>query len=138
LEEALDALGGPAIAEPSDISETHEVWAEVCPLDELLPGTTKVTFVEGKMVGLFNINGQVYALSNRCTHARGPLTEGIVNADECTVVCPWHYGKFDLRTGAALDGVVRKPVETYQVDIREGMIHVGMHVSVPETIDQTA
>ena len=111
LEEALDALGGPAIAERSDVSQTQEVWFEVCPLDELLPGEAKATFVEGKMVGLFNINGQVYALSNRCTHARGPLTEGIVNADECTVVCPWHYGKFDLSTGAALDGVVRKPVE---------------------------
>lgn len=129
LEEALDALGGPPIAEPVSSDEIHAAWTEVCPLDEFAPGETKVVFLEGKMVGLFNIEGTIYAINNRCTHARGPLTEGAVNAHECSVVCPWHYGKFDLRTGAALDGVVRKPVETYQVEIRDGMIWVGTPIA---------
>jgi 3-phenylpropionate/trans-cinnamate dioxygenase ferredoxin component len=42
------------------------------------------------------------------------------------VVCPWHYGKFDLRTGQALDGVVRRPVETYRVEVRDGVVFVGV------------
>ncbi len=125
LEEALDALGGPAIAQPLALEEAHEAWVEVCPLDALAPGETQTVFLEGKMIGLFNVGGTIYALSNRCTHARGPLTEGMVDGEECTVVCPWHYGKFDLKTGTALEGVVRKPVETYQVEIREGMVYVG-------------
>jgi chlorite dismutase len=125
LEEALDALGGPAIAHALTPDEPHEAWVEACPLDELGVGVRKTVFLEGKMVGLFNVGGTIYALNNRCTHARGPLTEGTVNADECTVVCPWHYGKFDLKTGVAVDGVVRKPVETYQVEIRDGMVYVG-------------
>jgi chlorite dismutase len=128
LEETLDALGGPPIAQPLSLDETHEAWVEACPLDELAPGETKTVFLEGKMVGLFNIGGTIYALNNRCTHARGPLTEGTINAEECTVVCPWHYGKFDLKTGTALDGVVRKPVETYQVEVRDGMVYVGTRV----------
>jgi nitrite reductase/ring-hydroxylating ferredoxin subunit len=128
LEEALDALGGPPIAQSLMLDETHEAWVEACPLDELAPGERKTVFLEGKMVGLFNIGGTIYALNNRCTHARGPLTEGTINSEECTVVCPWHYGKFDLRSGAALDGVVRKPVETYQVEVRDGMVFVGTRV----------
>jgi chlorite dismutase len=128
LEEALDALGGPPIAQSLMLDETHEAWVEACPLDELAPGERKTVFLEGKMVGLFNIGGTIYALNNRCTHARGPLTEGTINVEECTVVCPWHYGKFDLRSGAALDGVVRKPVETYQVEVRDGLIFVGTRV----------
>lgn len=132
LEEALDALGGPAIAEALEEGQVNEAWVEVCPLDELAPGETRTVFLEGKMVGLFNVNGQLYAINNRCTHARGPLSEGVVNAEECSVVCPWHYGKFDLRTGAAVDGVVRKPVETYQVEIRDGMIYVGTRVLTQE------
>lgn len=128
LEEALDALGGPPIAQPVKADEEHEAWVEACPLDELAPGETKTVFLEGKMVGLFNVGGTIYALNNRCTHARGPLTEGIVNMDECSVVCPWHYGKFDLKTGTALDGVVRKPVEIYQVEVRDGMVYVGTRV----------
>jgi chlorite dismutase len=128
LEEVLDALGGPPIAQPVRVDEVHEAWVEACPLDELAPGETKTVFLEGKMVGLFNVGGTIYALNNRCTHARGPLTEGTVNVDECSVVCPWHYGKFDLKTGTALDGVVRKPVETYQVEVRDSMVYVGTRV----------
>jgi chlorite dismutase/nitrite reductase/ring-hydroxylating ferredoxin subunit len=129
LEEALDALGGPAVAEPISPGEEREVWMEVCPLDELGPGETRTVFLEGKMVGLFNVDGQLYAINNRCTHARGPLSEGEVNAEECSVVCPWHYGKFDLRTGQALDGVVRRPVDTYRVEIRDGAIYVGAKIA---------
>ncbi len=128
LEEALDALGGTPIAREIAPDEAHEAWVEVCPLDELAPGETKTVYLENKMVGLFNLGGQIYAINNRCTHARGPLTEGVVNAEECSVTCPWHYGKFDLSTGAALDGVVRKSVETYQIEIRDGLIYVGTRV----------
>lgn len=128
LEEAIDALGGPDIAEPIEEGSVREVWQEVCPIDDLAPGETQVVYLEGKMVGLFNINGEILAINNRCTHARGPLTEGEINAEECSVVCPWHYGKFDIKTGLPVDGVVRKPVETYQVDIRDGVVYVGTKV----------
>ena len=129
LDEALDALGGPPVAEQIVEGEEREVWMEVCPLDELGPGETKTVFLEGKMVGLFNVKGELYALNNRCSHARGPLSEGDVDAEECSVVCPWHYGKFDLRTGQAIDGVVNKPVDTYQVEVRDGMVHVGTRIT---------
>ncbi|MBZ0292035.1 MAG: chlorite dismutase family protein [Anaerolineae bacterium] len=129
LEEALDALGGPAVAEPIVPGEQREVWMEVCPLDELGPGETRTVFLEGKMVGLFNVDGQIFAINNRCSHARGPLSEGVVDADECSVTCPWHYGKFDLRTGNAIDGVVRKPVDSYWVEVRDGLLHIGTRVT---------
>ena len=125
LEEALDALGGPAIAEELTEETLREEWAEVCPLDELAAGESRTLFLNGKMVGLFNVGGELYAVNNRCTHARGPLSDGMVDAEECSVTCPWHYGKFDLRTGAAIDGVVRKPVEAYRVEVRNGVIFVG-------------
>lgn len=129
LEEALDALGGPAIAQPLKAGAQQETWVDVCPLDELAPGETRTVYLEGRMVGLFNVDGQLYAINNRCSHARGPLNEGHVDAAECSVVCPWHYGKFDLKTGQALDGVVNKPVETYQVEVRDGVIWVGTRVN---------
>jgi chlorite dismutase/nitrite reductase/ring-hydroxylating ferredoxin subunit len=125
LEEALDALGGAPVAEAVIAAMPKEAWVEACSVEELPIGKTKTVFLEGKMVGIFNVNGKLYALNNRCSHARGPLSEGLVNAEECTVVCPWHYGKFDLITGQAIDGVVQKPVESYQVEIRDGKVYVG-------------
>mgnify|MGYP000377078159 CR=1 FL=1 len=128
LDQALDALGGPEIAEKIEPGTQREVWMDVCPLDDLAPGETKVVYLEGKQVGIFNINGNLYAINNRCTHARGPLTEGEINTEECSVVCPWHYGKFDIASGQPVDGLVNKPVETYQVEIRDGVIWVGTKV----------
>lgn len=125
LDQTLDALGGPPIAEEIEPGTEREVWLDVCPLDEFTPGDTKVVYLEGKQVGLFNINGNLHAINNRCTHARGPLTEGEINSEECSVVCPWHYGKFDIETGQPVDGLVNKPVETYQVEVRDGVIRVG-------------
>ncbi len=132
LEEALDALGGPPIAQEIAPDDIREVWIDVCPVQDLPPGTTKTVYLDGKMVGIFNVDGQLYAINNRCTHARGPLSEGTVahEGDTCTVVCPWHYGKFDLKTGKPLDGVVNKPVQVYQVEVRDGVIYVGTKIGV--------
>ncbi len=125
LDEALDALGGPPIAEKIEPGAEREVWMDVCPLDEIAPGETQTVYLEGKMVAVFNINGELYALNNRCSHARGPLSEGEIDTSECSVVCPWHYGKFDIKSGQPVDGVVNKPVETYQVEVRDGVVWVG-------------
>jgi chlorite dismutase/nitrite reductase/ring-hydroxylating ferredoxin subunit len=121
LAESLDALGGPRIAQP----EAAPVWAEVCLLEDFAPGERKVAYLDGQQVALFNIDGELYALSNRCSHARGPLSEGSIEAGECTVTCPWHYARFDLKTGQVVDGVAAAPVPVYTVEVRDGMIYIG-------------
>lgn len=128
LDEALDALGGPAIAQPRlPDEEKPVVWAQVCPLEDFAVGERKVVYLDGQQVALFNIDGTLHAVSNRCSHARGPLSEGTVEQGEnvCTVTCPWHYAKYDLATGKVVDGVASAPVPTYQTEIRDGVIFVG-------------
>jgi nitrite reductase/ring-hydroxylating ferredoxin subunit len=46
--------------------------------------------------------GEVCALASTCTHLGGPLAEGSREGD--TVTCPWHGSRFDLRTGAVVEG----------------------------------
>ncbi len=127
LEEALDALGGPAIARPIEEEDDHDIWVEVGPAEDLADGDSKVVFLAGKQVGLFNVNGNLYAINNRCPHARGPLSDGDVEVegDVCSVTCPWHYAKFDLASGEVIDGIANTPVRTYSVEVRDGMIYVG-------------
>ncbi|MEM6284976.1 MAG: chlorite dismutase family protein [Chloroflexota bacterium] len=130
LEEALDALGGPAIAQPTEEGETREEWIDVVPLDDFGPGESKMIYLAGKQVALFNVSDNLYAISNRCSHARGPLSEGEITVEEngvCSVLCPWHYAKFDLSNGQVVDGMANMPVEKYQVEVRDGVIWVGTH-----------
>ncbi len=127
LIEALDALGGPPVAEPVTPEAQQAAWTEVMPLNDFSPGSSQVVYLDGKQIAVFNVDGELYALSNRCPHARGPLSEGKIESDgeSCTVTCPWHYAKFDLKNGHLLDGVASTGVEAYQVEIRDGMVWVG-------------
>lgn len=138
LDEALDALGGPPVAEhrPADAPES-EAWAEVGPLAELPPGARKLVYLNGQQVAVFNVDGRLYAINNRCSHARGPLSEGTVETDEagCTVICPWHYARFDLVSGHVVDGVASSGVTAYRVEVRDGIIHVGTPRPAPDSQD---
>lgn len=126
LDEALDSLGGPRIArERLPEVDTPEVWVDVCPVEDFGAGEQRVVYINGQQAALFNVNGTLYAISNRCSHARGPLSEGTVNTDDCTVTCPWHYAQFDLTSGTVIDGVASAPVPTYHVEVRDGVIYVG-------------
>jgi chlorite dismutase len=127
LVETLDALGGPEIAEPVVQGEQREVWLDVCPTAEFPPGEQRVIYLDGRQVALFNVDGSYYAVSNRCSHARGPLSEGTIEVDgaACTVTCPWHYAKFDLSNGRVVDGIASASVQAYLVEIHDGVLYVG-------------
>ncbi|MEO8394229.1 MAG: chlorite dismutase family protein [Chloroflexota bacterium] len=131
LVDALDALGGAPIAEPVEPKAQHEAWAEGCPAAEFEPGARKLVYLDGKQVALFNVEGKLFAISNRCSHARGPLTEGQVDQAARTVTCPWHYAKYDLASGQVVDGVASAPVESYAVEVRDGAIFVGTKTLQP-------
>jgi NAD(P)H-dependent nitrite reductase small subunit len=127
LAEALDALGGPKIAKPRAAEKYVEAWTDVAPADEIGEGTSRVVYLNGQQIALFRAGERFYAISNRCSHARGPLSEGELSVcdDGCTVTCPWHYAQFDLATGAVVDGVASAPIPTYQVEVRDGVVYVG-------------
>ena len=61
---------------------------DVCPLVELEPGEVRLVEWEDLEIGVFNCAGDVYAIEDRCSHDDGPLAEGEVDPDGCTVECP--------------------------------------------------
>ncbi len=69
------------------------------PADELTPGT--VRRAGGWAVG--DRDGELFAVSRRCRHQLGDLSQGSVDEDGC-LVCPWHQARYDVRTGAMVEG----------------------------------
>ena len=78
--------------------------------------------------GLYNCDGELHAIEDRCTHDDGPLCEGDWDPVTCEIVCPRHGARFDARTGAALTLPAYIPVDTYPVRVRDDGIVV---VDVP-------
>jgi chlorite dismutase len=92
-------------------------FTPVAALADVPPGTSRRVYADNEAVALFNVNGSIYAISNRCTHARASLSEGTVDAARCVVTCPWHEGVFSLESGQALGGPATLPVRTYRVKL---------------------
>src|SRR3972149_249637 len=53
----------------------------------------------GRDIAIIRLGGTFFALDGVCTHEAGPLGEGTLEGDE--LVCPWHEGRYGVRTGEA-------------------------------------
>ena len=118
LWDMLDTLGGAGSAQAvSRRPARADGYTPAATLADLPPGSSKRVYAGAEAVALFNVNGTIYAISNRCTHARASLSEGAVDATRCAVTCPWHAGVFSLESGQVLDGPPSLPVATYRVKL---------------------
>jgi 3-phenylpropionate/trans-cinnamate dioxygenase ferredoxin subunit len=95
---------------------------DVCSLSELPPGQMKLVEWEDLEIGVFNCNGNFYALEDRCSHDNGPLAEGEFDVTKCTVECPRHGSLFDIRTGKPLTLPAYQPVDTFKVIVEDDTI----------------
>ena len=99
---------------------------DVCPVEELPPGSVKIVYAGDIVVGIYNLDGQFYALEDRCSHDDGPLCEGDFDEDAGVVVCPRHGANFDIRTGTALTLPAYLPVDTFPVRVEDGVVRVSL------------
>lgn len=109
--------------------------------EDVLEGGRVVVDVHGLEIGIFRIDGRLYAWENRCAHFGGPVCQGVLMnrvverlgadgrslgddfGEELHIVCPWHGYEYDVRTGAhpGDPGARLRPIE---VEEREGEILV--------------
>src|SRR2546429_612326 len=135
LWDMLDTLGGAGSAQAVSRRPTRaDGYTPVVTLADLPAGTSRRVYVGGDAVALFNVNGTVHAIANRCTHARASLSEGMADAKRCAVTCPWHEGVVSLETGQVPGGPPSLPVATYRVKV-EGDTVLVAPPGVPGVMD---
>ncbi|MCY9698175.1 Rieske (2Fe-2S) protein [Paenibacillus alginolyticus] len=109
----------------------------VTDLISMADGQHVIVNVEGRSIGLYRINGEYYALHNRCPHEGAQLCKGKVCGTTLPsdvyayqfgrqgeiVRCPWHGWEFDIKTGKSLvDEKVR--VRSYKVTVEDGKVGI--------------
>ncbi len=89
------------------------------------PGAGKLLVeVDGQLVVLVRCEGAFYAIDDVCTHDGGPLGEG--ELENCTIACPRHGAKFDVKTGAALTMPATRPTGTHEVKIEGDTVFIQL------------
>ncbi|MDQ3866507.1 MAG: Rieske (2Fe-2S) protein [Actinomycetota bacterium] len=111
----------------------------VCAASELAPGERVVRDLDGRSIGVFNVDGEFFALHNRCPHRGGALCLGPVTGTTLPsaaavyvygregriIRCAWHGWEFEIESGRSLvDPRVR--AKTFPVVVEDGDVYVLM------------
>jgi 3-phenylpropionate/trans-cinnamate dioxygenase ferredoxin subunit len=106
----------------------------VATADEISPGERKIIEIGGRSIGVFNIDGEYFAIRNSCPHQGGPLCSGLVTgflessapgtyhyARKGEILrCPWHSWEFDIKTGQSWWSPAQRRVRKYEVHVESG------------------
>jgi len=138
-DEWLSHVQKPAAERPAP-SPLSTDYVRVAKVDEVREGAMKVV-CDGLAV-LARVEGRLHAFGNACPHAGGALGEGLLKG--CVVKCPWHAGRWDVRTGKALTLLDTTDIPVFDIrvvgddiEIRLGSATLAAPASEPPKLQNT-
>ena len=99
-------------------------FLEIASVDDLPNGERLFVDIGDEPVVIFNVAGEFFAIGDVCTHDDGPLGDGDLEGHH--IVCPRHGAEFDVRTGKAVSMPAVVDIPAYPVQVRDGVIFVGV------------
>jgi nitrite reductase/ring-hydroxylating ferredoxin subunit/uncharacterized membrane protein len=96
-------------------------WQIVADEADLAPGQPLRVKAGDIDVLVVKRDGQVLAIADVCSHAGGPLHEGLIDDDGC-VTCPWHASTFRLDDGSVVHGPATAPQPAFDTQVMGGKV----------------
>lgn len=75
-------------------------------------------------VAVYNLDGTFFVTDDTCTHGEASLADGDIEYGN--IVCPFHLGMFDIRTGAATAAPCVVSLQTYQAIVEDGIVYIDI------------
>ena len=97
-------------------------WTSVATLDDFAASDAIQVDVGGREVAVYLVDGAAYATANRCTHGDASLVDGFLEGHE--IECPFHQGRFDVRTGAATGAPAELALATWPARVVDGRVEL--------------
>ena len=99
-------------------------WVRAASRGDLPEGEVLGVDVAGRSIALYDVDGNIFATDNICTHAYARLSDGWLDGD--FIECPLHAARFDVRTGKVLDPPATEDLKTYPVRVVDGEIQIRL------------
>lgn len=115
----------PDVDEPAAIETRRgkdEVWVYLCETAALVGfDGIRVELVNQAPLAVFKVDDSYYVTDDTCTHGSASLADGLLHG--CEIECPFHAGRFDVRTGEATAFPCIEPVAIYPVEVRGSAVY---------------
>lgn len=99
-----------------------EDWFGVAPLDDFKPGSRQVVDMDGVSALVVNVDGDIYAVENLCTHQSLPMQDGsIVDGN---IVCPFHGAQYCLKTGSVKTAPAYEDLPVFPTKVENNVVFV--------------
>ncbi len=99
-------------------------WIDVTSAENVPEDDVVGIDIAGKSIALYQVEGEIYATDNICTHGNARLCDGFLEGHE--IECPLNQGKFDIRNGKAMCAPLTEDVRTYPVKIDDNRVFVDL------------
>jgi naphthalene 1,2-dioxygenase system ferredoxin subunit len=103
---------------------SNENWITVAERASIEAGNVIGVKAGDREVAIYNIDGELYATDNICTHAQALLSEGWLEGD--VIECPLHGGRFEVRTGKGLGAPIICDIKTLPVRVEGNAVQVNV------------
>jgi nitrite reductase/ring-hydroxylating ferredoxin subunit len=109
-------------ASPTRKSDLGQDWHLAGRAGEFEDEDVEQILVGELAIAIYRAEGAFYATQDLCTHEHAYLSDGVVV--DCVVECPFHQGRFDIRSGRALGAPVVTPLKTFPILVIDDHIYV--------------
>ena len=104
-------------------------FVRVAAVGDVRPGRARAVAAAGEHLLLCNVDGNLYAIADLCTHDRGPLGDGHLRG--ATIECPRHGARFDVRDGSVVSPPAVRDLATYPLRVVDGHVEVAVDADEP-------
>jgi nitrite reductase (NADH) small subunit len=121
-------------------SQNVQIGVKLFPSTELLEGERQLVELDGVEIAVFNVDGNLYAIANKCPHQGVPMVYGSIGGTQLPsnpqeyvyglhnkiISCPLHGWEFDLKTGKTIFAPDKVSIKSYDIKEEEGYIVLSL------------
>jgi nitrite reductase/ring-hydroxylating ferredoxin subunit len=107
------------------VNDRDGAWTYLCETAALVGfDGVRVEIADHPPLAVFKVGPSYYVTDDTCTHGAASLADGYLHG--CEIECPYHSGRFDVRTGAATTFPCVDALAVYPAEVRNNAVYARL------------